>query len=403
MLNLCVLLKLVGKPFFKIESQSNAVLNDGIFIWSTNYTPRPSSAFRTSVNLPIKTRMKGRISNHKIILFHKARAVRFFILYFFIAQSYVPLARANSEAPVFYTIQNGDTLSNVLYALNLRPLYGDNGSLAIILECNKFKRSGDFIKPGDKLIFNYSIDPDLSKHVHLTADREIIISKQWLKSEKTYAPVKENNFTNLCPEALRETESKPSSSSNQSNSESNLRSNFRSKSRSFFMAEMTNAFTRQDLRTNSNGYSEILSKASPGFRLQWREELSEKWDLDLSYAQYSISQSAPQNSTLSGNSNFTEFTISGLWNFKKDTEKNGTRWGMGPLIKYQTEPIAADMIGNTIRLESPHVIAVGGHLENEIALGIDKKTFALEMISHFGTLLKPTKVIMLLQKATEHL
>ncbi len=149
-------------------------------------------------------------------------------------------------------------------------------------------------------------------------------------------------------------------------------------SRSFFLAEATNALTRQDLRTNAGGYSELSSKASPGLRIQWREDVSSSWDLDLSYSQYSINQTAPDGSSLSGDSSFAGFAIAGIWNFKQLKSADTSRWSVGPFLKYRTEPITARLNGSSIRLESPQLLLIGGSLENESVLGPKRKNLRLK-------------------------
>lgn len=149
-------------------------------------------------------------------------------------------------------------------------------------------------------------------------------------------------------------------------------------SRSFFLVEANSALTRQDLRTNAGGYSELLSKSSPGLRLQWRKDVSASWDLDLSYSQHSINQTAPEGSSINGDSSFTEFAIASLWNFKQPISGDTSRWGVGPLLKYRTEPITARLSGNSIRVESLQLLLIGGSLENERVFGPKEKNLRLK-------------------------
>lgn len=370
----------------------------------------------------------------KIRSFLKACAMRGTIFCFLLTQSYGQFTYANSNKPIFYIVQKDDTLSQILGALNLQPVYGKSGSLSSVLRCHKFKMNGNLIRPGDTLRLQYTLDPDIANHVQVLVTGELIIAREWLRSQahdvhrRRLASAKsisdttaelnslrrpgkvENNFENLClkPESrsihkLRTSEHQlavsgernpqsaeaispapeikpPQELSSAAIQEKNA-SVGDANARSFFLVEATSALTRQDLRTNADGYSELLSKSSPGLSLQWREDVSATWDLDLSYAQRIINQTAPQGSTLSGDSSFTEFAIGGLWNFKQSTTENTSRWKMGPILKYRTEPISARLSESSIRVESPQVMLIGGSLENESILkfsGPERKNLRLK-------------------------
>lgn len=59
-----------------------------------------------------------------------------------------------------YIVGAGDTLSEIIFKKNLRPVYGKNGYLDKIRELNpKLKNSGDLIYPGDKIILSETITP----------------------------------------------------------------------------------------------------------------------------------------------------------------------------------------------------------------------------------------------------
>lgn len=52
-----------------------------------------------------------------------------------------------------YTVKPKDTLSEVLYSLGLKPIYGEDGYLTIILKKNPWlmRSQGDLIRPGEKI------------------------------------------------------------------------------------------------------------------------------------------------------------------------------------------------------------------------------------------------------------
>lgn len=298
--------------------------------------------------------------------------MRGFIFCFLLTQSYGQFTYANSGQPVFYIVKKDDTLSQILRALNLQPVYGKSGSLSKLLRSHKFKMNGNLIRRGETIHFHYTLDPDIANHVQVLTTGELIIAGEWLRSQAHDAHRRRLAFAKLPSDPIAEL--KPASTAIQ---EKNAVAGG-TDSRSFFLVEATSALTRQDLRTNAGGSSELLSKASPGLRLQWREDVSITWDLDLSYAQYIINQTAPLGSALSGDSSFTEFAIGGLWNFKQSSTEDASRWRTGPILKYRTEPITARLIGSSLRVESPQVMLIGGSLENESIVGLEKKNLRLK-------------------------
>jgi hypothetical protein len=321
-----------------------------------------------------------KFSKQKVRSFAKECATHGTIFIFLITQSYSQLAYTKQNQSVFYTIQKDDTLSQILQALNLRPIYGKAGSLSRVLLCHQFKKNGNLIRRGDIIRLNYTIDPGITDHVQVL-NGELTIEREWLKFQARAAlrnqPTSDhNNFETLCLKsesglAHSSRTLKPPSVFSDSDQKT-IAFTKDMGTRSFFLVEATSALTRQDIRTNAGGYSELLSKSSPGWRLQWREDVSPNWDLDLSYAQHFISHTTPQGSVLSGDSSFTEFALGGLWNFKPSTTEDQSGWKMGPVLKYRTEPITARLNGSLIRLESPHMMVIGGNLENERALSPER-------------------------------
>ena len=375
--------------------------------------------------------MTFKFSKQKNRSFLKACATHGVVFSFLLAQTYGQLAYANSNQSVFYIVQKDDTLSQILRALNLQPIYGKDGSLSKVLLCHRFKKNGNLIRRGDTIRLQYALDPEITNHVQVLANGEVIIAREWLKSQAhdaqrrrlasakspsgTTAELKtlgssgnaENNFETLCLKSESQATHHSIISKNQSavsqernpqsaeaiNPAPELKSPqdlqpvaaqeksarlSEEDSRSFFLVEGNSTLTRQDLRTNAGGYSELLSKASPGLRLQWREDVSASWDLDLSYSQYSINQTAPEGSSINGDSSFTEFAIAGMWDFKQPISGDTSRWSVGPLLKYRTEPITARLSGSSIRVESPQVMLIGGSLENEMVLRLKRKNLRLK-------------------------
>ncbi len=62
--------------------------------------------------------------------------------------------RANDV--VEYRVKKGDTLSDILFKLNIGPIYGPKGFQEFSVKTNKLKRRGDKIRVGDVLIFPVS-------------------------------------------------------------------------------------------------------------------------------------------------------------------------------------------------------------------------------------------------------
>lgn len=377
--------------------------------------------------------MTFKFSKQKIRSFLKACVTRGVVFSFLLSQSYGQFAYANSNQSVFYIVQKDDTLSQILRALNLQTIYGKDGSLSKVLLGHKFRKNGNLIRRGDTIRLQYALDPEITNHVQVLANGELIIAREWLKSQAhdahrrklasakspsdTTAELKtlgssgnaENKFETLCLKSesqathnsiISKNQSAVSQERNPQSAEAiNLAPEMKSpqeslpkavtvqekissasdeNSRSFFLVEANSTLTRQDLRTNAGGYSELLSKASPGLRLQWREDVSASWDLDLSYSQHSINQTAPEGSAINGDSSFTEFAIAGMWNFKQPISGDTGRWSVGPLLKYRTEPITARLSGSSIRVESPQVLLIGGSLENESVVGPKRKNLRLK-------------------------
>lgn len=362
-------------------------------------------------------------SIQKIRNFLSSCAMHVTILSFFLTQGFGQFAFANSVQSVFYVVKKGDTLSEILQALDLRPIYGKTGSLSELLSCHKFDLNGDLIRQGETIRFLYVVGPVVADYVQVLNSGEIVIAKNRVTSSgsKFFRTLpgrlsSKSNFENLCSGSISKitsnaislkrqpkeqltvsseanpqstegripasditlNQSERASAATEKNNASTTDQATNSHSRAFFVFEANSALTRQDLRTVAGGYSELLSKASPGLRLQWREDVSPSWDLDFSYAQRAISQSAPELSSINGDSNFTEFAIAGIWNFEKLEFRDTSRWSVGPLLKYRTEPITARLSGSSIRLESPQVLLIGGSLENERMVGPARKNLRLK-------------------------
>lgn len=348
--------------------------------------------------------MSFRTSKQKIRNFLHSCTMHGLVFCFLLTQSYGQIAFANPNQSVFYVIKKGDTLSQILQSLGLRPIYGKGGSLSRFLSCRELKDNGDLIRTGETVHFLFAADPITQDHVQIRPSGEIVIARDRVKSDdeverqrKVASHISNShiapNFKNLCPEPSSKTienaviqknqtdypaERNPQSADVQSPTTHPISPSVETNSRSFFLVEADSIMTRQDLRTNAGGYSELLSKASPGLRIQWREEVSSNWDLDLSYSQFSSSLTVPQGSTLNGDLNFTEFSVAGMWNSNQSTATETSRWSVGPTLKYRTELITARLNGSSIRAESPQLMLIGASLENERDLGLQKKSLRLK-------------------------
>ena len=90
-----------------------------------------------------------------------------------------PLPAYSSQ---FYVFQRGDTLSNVLWSLNISPLYGAKGFVLGLAQRNGFRKHGEKVQPGDVLRLEYTVDPAVRGFVNIDQSGEIRIDKKWLKS-----------------------------------------------------------------------------------------------------------------------------------------------------------------------------------------------------------------------------
>lgn len=351
--------------------------------------------------------------------FFRVCTLRASLFCFVLSNLFGHFAYANLYQNVFYVVQKDDTLSEILKALNFKPMYGKNGSIAKTLTCHKFQSNGDLIKPGDILRFQYSVEPEIAEYVQVLPNGEVTISRSWLRSQSPMASLKipilkarrmPASLESICPGTIskknpemqseaKHPAARPPFTAKQPHelgprgpqstesldpgtevnpAVSGSASLQKSDSESYFLVETTDSFTRQDLRTTAGGYSELVSKSSPGYRIQWRENINSTWDLDLSYGQHTVQQVIPEGSSLDGgNSSFTEFAIGGfrhLISFSDDERF----WRLGPSLRYRVEPIAVRLGGSSVRVESPQVFIVGGNLENERTLGLKKKGLRLK-------------------------
>ena len=332
----------------------------------------------------------------------------------------------------FYVVQNQDTLAAILRALNLRPVYGPQGSLKRILQCNQLRGDGDLIAPGDRIQIHYTPDPRVQPHVQVLPSGEITIARPWLNGQTNVSPEMKSTkkptreiLAAICPRpsssgaissstpvpptpvqqsrtiaeskqttvpplpAIEQQTSVSIANSQDSNALAQQalpppappRASAPSPivgTRSSLQFAVTSAMTRQDLRSNAGGYSELLSAASDGGQLQWREDLGTNWDLLLSFSRTKIHQTLPDNTTLSGDSLFTEFAISGLRGLSASESSDQSRWSVGPLLAYRTQPITAQISVGSIRVESPQILLIGGRVENLRFIGLRDRGLRLK-------------------------
>lgn len=297
----------------------------------------------------------------------------------------------------FYVVKQRDTLSDVLGNLGLVPIYGKRGTLRQLLQCGQFEKNGDLIRPGQKVFFDFEAGEsdapsarDAAREIRIT-DSSIEISEESFK-----APVKPQAngqcstlVVNIGPKrniasdsrAMSSTHSSATSNQQQQNrfsdsaneqSPSRVESvpsdetalgdsavNSRERSGSTFAFELLQGFSRLDLRTSVGGYSELLSKPFVGFKLDWREQIHQNLKLLCWFQKFRIPPSEPFGVAVQGDAEFSEIGLGLLWKTSDESS-----FSVGPLFKYQTQPISTRIGGGIIRVDSPQVLIGGAQAEH---------------------------------------
>ena len=299
----------------------------------------------------------------------------------------------------FYVVKQRDTLSEVLGNLGLVPIYGKKGTLRRLLQCGQFEKNGDIIRPGQKVFFAFEAG-ELDVQTAQGRAREIRItdSEIEISTESVEAPNKaqETGYSqcsalvvNIGPKralanysrAMSSTHSIAASNQQQQNrvsdsaneqSPSRVESvpsdevalgdsavNSRERSGSAFAFELLQGFSRLDLQTSVGGYSELLSKPIFGFKLDWREQIHQKLKVALLVSKFSIPPSEPSGVAVQGDADFSEIGLGLLWKTSDESS-----FSVGPLFKYQTQPISTRIGGGIIRVDSPQVLIGGAQAEH---------------------------------------
>ena len=108
----------------------------------------------------------------------------------------LPLA---AEETIHYVVQKNNYLSNILYSLNLKPIYGKQGYLQEVLKLNpgKIKKKGDLVLEGTEIILPVRT---IGKQLASSSVQENIpepipeIIKEEKKVEKVEAPIPGDSF-----------------------------------------------------------------------------------------------------------------------------------------------------------------------------------------------------------------
>lgn len=298
----------------------------------------------------------------------------------------------------FYVVKQRDTLSEVLGDLGLVPIYGKRGTLRQLLQCGQFQKNGDLILPGQKIFFAFE-SPELDVHSARDAAKEIRITNSSIEiSEESFeAPIKSQaNDHSQCSalvvsigpkrnmarysRAMSSTHSIAASNQQQNsfNNSANEQSpssvesipsdetalgdsavNSRERSGSTFAFELLQGFSRLDLKTSVGGYSELLSKPFVGFKLDWREQIQQNLNVALLVSKFRIPPSEPSGVTVQGDAEFSEIGLGLLWKTSDESS-----FSVGPLFKYQTQPISTRIGGGIIRVDSPQVLIGGAQAEH---------------------------------------
>lgn len=309
----------------------------------------------------------------------------------------------------FYVVKQRDTLSEVLGDLGLVPIYGKRGTLRRLLHCGQFEKNGDLIRPGQKVFFAFEAG-ELDVQTAQGRAREIRItdSEIEISTESVEAPNKaqetgysqcsalvvnigpkralanysrtmssthsidssnqqqQNHFSDSANEQSTSTvESVPSDEVALGDSTSNNREvgsrnlDSRERSGSTFAFELLQGFSRLDLQTSVGGYSELLSKPFFGFKLDWREQIHQNLNVALLVSKFRIPPSEPSGVAVQGDADFTEIGLGLLWKTSDESS-----FSVGPLFKYQTQPISTRIGGGIIRVDSPQVLIGGAQAEH---------------------------------------
>ncbi len=303
----------------------------------------------------------------------------------------------------FYVVKQRDTLSEVLGSLGLVPIYGKRGTLRQLLQCGQFEKNGDLIRPGQKVFFAYEAgesDAPSARDGHRESritDSSIEISEESIK-----APIKSKASgqcstlvvtiglkRNIASDSRAMSSTHSSATSNQQLSDSSTEKSksrlesvpfdesaaddsafysrdvgssnvdSRKQSRSTFTFELMQGFSRLDLQTSVGGYSELLSKPFVGFKLDWREQIHRSLSVDLLVSKFKIPPSEPSGVAVQGDADFSEIGLGLLWQTSDESS-----FSVGPLFKYQTQPISTRIGGGIIRVDSPQVLIGGAQAEH---------------------------------------
>lgn len=323
---------------------------------------------------------------------------------------------AGKNGTGFYVVRHRDTLSEVLGSLGLVPIYGKRGTLRKLLQCGQFEKNGDLIRPGQKVFFAFEAPAseigsaqDIAREIRIT-DSSIEISEEFFKvPPKSQANAESQCATlvvNIGPKrdtvsnirAMSSTHSIASSSQHNhfrdsaieqspprvesasldenalgdeasSSSDADIRNaNGRARSLSTFGFELLQGFSRLDLQTSVGGYSELLSKPFFGFKLDWREQIHQNLSADLLVSKFRIPPSEPSGVAVQGDADFSEIGLGLLWKASDESS-----FSVGPLFKYQTQPISTRIGGGIIRVDSPQVLIGGAQAEHLLQIDQGRK------------------------------
>lgn len=82
----------------------------------------------------------------------------------------------NARTMLFYRAKPKDTLTEILFQLNLQPIYGPQGSLYSVLKVNpqKSHTGGHYIRPGEKIYLPEGYEAALQQVAHITPEGEVL-------------------------------------------------------------------------------------------------------------------------------------------------------------------------------------------------------------------------------------
>lgn len=135
----------------------------------------------------------------------------------------------------------------------------------------------------------------------------------------------------------------------------------------------TGQFTKIDERSTYGGYALLLSNLNSGINMHWREDISQRWDLELKF-QYSKQQYVPPiGQEVVGNSTAAQFGANTYWNFLNNSKPNSTQIRAGLGAHYGTHPLIIYIGNTTTHLNSPQVFSISAQLENDLPIGSKRK------------------------------